>query len=180
MEVVARLKYGETLGDRVIKVNHAGEHGAINIYRGQLLVCRVTAPQLVSELRDFLEHEYRHREIFVRELQRRAKRRCRSYHLCGVGGLILGIVTGLCGPSAVASTTTAVENVVLQHLNTQLRQLRDVDSEAYQGIFSIVEDERSHQDRAALRYRQGSFWPRVISPVVAAATEAVIWLGMRL
>jgi ubiquinone biosynthesis monooxygenase Coq7 len=180
MELAARLKDGETLGDRVMKVNHAGEHGAISIYRGQLLVCRVTAPQLMSELRDFLDHEYRHREIFARELQRRAKHRCRSYHLCGVGGFILGIATGLCGPSAVASTTAAVENVVLQHLSAQLRQLRDVDSKAYQAISSIVDDEQSHHDRSALRYRQGSFWPRVISPVVATATEAVIWLGMRL
>jgi ubiquinone biosynthesis monooxygenase Coq7 len=33
MEVTARLAADETLGDRVIKVNHAGEHGAVNIYR---------------------------------------------------------------------------------------------------------------------------------------------------
>jgi len=41
MELAASLKSGETVGDRVMKVNHAGEHGAINIYRGQLLVCRL-------------------------------------------------------------------------------------------------------------------------------------------
>jgi hypothetical protein len=39
MELIARLSHDETLGDRVLKVNHAGEHGAVNIYRGQRLAC---------------------------------------------------------------------------------------------------------------------------------------------
>jgi hypothetical protein len=40
MEIIARLAADETPGDRIIKVNHAGEHGAVNIYRAQLLACR--------------------------------------------------------------------------------------------------------------------------------------------
>src|SRR5215210_4119398 len=180
MGLVARLKRAETLGDRIVKVNHAGEHGAINIYRGQLLVSRLTAPALVSELRGFLAHECRHREVFAGELERRRKGRCRSYHLCGVGGFILGVVTGLCGQSAVAATTVAVEREVLRHLDAQLIQLRDSDPQAFEAVSSIVADERLHHDQAALESRQGSSWPRIIMPVVSSATEAVIWLGMRL
>lgn len=48
------------LGNRIIKVDHAGEHGAINIYTGQMLVARVTAPDLLEELREFRSHEMRH------------------------------------------------------------------------------------------------------------------------
>ena len=40
----ANLNPHETPGDRVVKVNHAGEHGAVNIYRGRLLLARLTAP----------------------------------------------------------------------------------------------------------------------------------------
>src|SRR5882672_10449042 len=120
MELIARLDPGESLGDRVLKVNHAGEHGAVNIYRGQALACRLRAPSLISSLREFQGHEEGHRALFWAELQRRGRRRCRSYHICGVGGFFLGAITGVLGPSAVAATTVAVERVVLRHLESQL------------------------------------------------------------
>ncbi len=92
MEVIARLTADETLGDPIIKVNHAGEHGAVNIYRAQLLASWWRKSNLESELREFLEHEKRHRAIFAAELARRRRRRCRSYWLCGIGGFVLGAV----------------------------------------------------------------------------------------
>ena len=51
-EKTARLGFGETLGDRVLKVDHAGEHGAVNIYRGQLTACRYRDPALRRKLDD--------------------------------------------------------------------------------------------------------------------------------
>ncbi|WP_460554252.1 demethoxyubiquinone hydroxylase family protein [Comamonas piscis] len=55
---------------RVLKVNHAGEHGAVNIYAAQILVARWTAPSLVPTLQAFKAHEESHRTIFWDELQR--------------------------------------------------------------------------------------------------------------
>lgn len=72
--------------DRYLKVNHAGEHGAICIYTAQIHVARLTAPSMVSELVEFRSHELRHRSIFLAELRRRNRPRCRSYWLCGAGG----------------------------------------------------------------------------------------------
>src|SRR5262249_42247700 len=123
MALAARLKLGETLGDRILKVNHAGEHGAVNIYRAQILVSRWLTPSIVSELREVLGHEMRHRALFGEQLARRGARRCRSYHACGLGGFLLGLLTGPCGRAAVAATTAAVESVVLRHLDAQLRDL---------------------------------------------------------
>jgi 3-demethoxyubiquinol 3-hydroxylase len=57
MEIIARLAADETLGDRIIKVNHAGEHGAVNIYWAQLLACWWRKSDLKFELREFLDHE---------------------------------------------------------------------------------------------------------------------------
>ena len=104
----ARLSAGEELGDRVLKVNHAGEHGAVNIYAGQRLVGRITAPSLLPQLREFQSHEEKHRAIFAGELERRGLRRCRSYTLCAVGGYVLGCVTALCGRSAIAAAARCV------------------------------------------------------------------------
>ena len=180
MELTARLSPGESLADRILKVNHAGEHGAVNIYRGQALMCRLRARRLLEELREFQSHEERHRALFWAELQRRGRRRCRSYHFCGLGGFFLGAITGLLGPSAVAATTVAVERVVLRHLAAQLEVLEGMDAKAHAAVVAIVQEEREHHDRAALEARQGGFWPRVLMPVVSASTEMVIWLGMRM
>lgn len=103
------------LARRFIKVDHAGEHGAVCIYSGQIVVARLTAPDLVGELEEFRQHERRHREVFRLEMARRGWARCRSYWLCGVGGLALGLITGLLGSRAIAATTVAVERVVRRH-----------------------------------------------------------------
>lgn len=177
----ARSHAGSTvLGDRVLKVNHAGEHGAVHIYLGQEFACRWRDPALREELAEFRTHEESHRAIFAAELARRGVARCRTYQLCAVGGLALGLVSGLCGRASIAATTVAVERVVLRHLAHQLQVLRDSDPDAVRAIEAIIADEQSHHDRAAMEPRQGIFWPRVIKPVVSGLTEAVIWIGMKL
>lgn len=102
MQLSARVLAADGLGGRIVKVNHAGENGAVNIYAGQLLFARFTAPSLVEELREFRSHEMAHREIFRAELERRGVRRCRSYLLCGLGGYVLGLITGAFGRGAIA------------------------------------------------------------------------------
>lgn len=168
------------LGSRILKVNHAGENGAIHIYSGQIFMARLTAPSLVAELRDFRSHEEAHRGIFQDALARRGTPRCRSYFLCALGGHVLGLVTGLFGRSAIAATTVAVERVVLRHLQQQLAALRGKDDAAVEAITKIVADEQQHHDRSASHLATDEFWPRLLGPVVAASTESVIWLGMRL
>lgn len=169
-----------TFAERVLKVNHAGEHGAINIYAAQIAVARLTAPSLVAELREFKAHEQQHRAIFWSELQRRGVHRCRSYWLCGIGGFLLGLITALFGRRAIAATTAAVERVVLGHLQKQLQSLKGQDDAAVTAISRIVAEETLHLEQSESHLVAGRFWPKVIMPIVAASTESVIWLGMRL
>jgi 3-demethoxyubiquinol 3-hydroxylase len=176
----ARLKRGESLGDRIVKVDHAGEHGAVCIYSAQIAVSRWRSPRLVPELQQFLAHEQRHRRIFTEELARRGRSRCRSYHLCGLGGLILGLLTGLAGPQAIHATTAAIERVVLLHMTAQLAELAGIDGQAHAALKVIIEDEQSHHDQAEAQKSAGNLWVRLIDPVVRVSTEVVIWLGMKL
>lgn len=169
-----------SFAERVLKVNHAGENGAVHIYAGQMAVARWTAPDLVPELKEFKSHEERHRRVFHDALNGRGLRRCRSYWLCGLGGFVLGIASAALGRSAIAATTVAVERVVLGHLKEQLLKLAGQDEQAVAAIASIVAEEQEHHDRSAVQMAAGRFWPALLSPVVAASTETVIWLGMRL
>jgi len=180
MELSARVLAVDGLGGRILKVNHAGENGAVHIYAGQIFFARLTAPSLVEELRRFKEHEEGHRRIFWEEMQRRGARRCRSYILCGFGGLTLGLITGLFGRGAIAATTVAVERVVLSHLWRQLVALGNGDEGAARAVRAIVAEEQEHHDRAEVHSQASRLWLRVLAPVVAASTELVIWSGMRL
>ncbi|MEO8375872.1 MAG: demethoxyubiquinone hydroxylase family protein [Sphingomonas bacterium] len=180
MTLVARLAFGETLGDRVMKVDHAGEHGAICIYRAQRWMARWTAPDMIAEITGFLEHERRHRAIFGTELARRGRGRCRSFLACGLGGFVLGAVTGLLGRDAIAATTRAIETVVLRHMQEQVAELDGIDPQAVTALRDIIGDEQAHHDASEARLGRGAIWSAILDPVVAGSTEAVIWMGMRL
>ena len=165
--------------NRILKVNHAGEHGAVHIYAGQILIARFTAPAMLAELREFKAHEEKHRALFAAELQRRECRPCRSAFLCAAGGLVLGIVTGLFGRHAIAATTVAVERVVLRHLQTQLAALTNTDNTAAAVIAAIVAEEQLHHDQSATHLDKLTLCSKSLQTMVSGATEAVIWTGMR-
>ena len=171
---------GMELGSRILRVNHAGEQGAICIYTGQLLVASLTAPSMRGELLEFREDERRHRHIFHEELVRRGKRRCRSYWFCAAGGFALGVLTGLLGRRAIAATTLVVERVVLHHLEWQIAELSGRDVAAVAAIQAIIADEREHHDSSRDTSQENSILSRILITIVSFGTEAVIWLGMRL
>lgn len=165
---------------RIIKVNHAGEHGAVNIYAGQIAMARLRARFLLPELSEFKSHEERHRSIFARELKRRGLPRCRSYWLCGLGGYVLGCLTGAMGVRCIATATVAVERVVLRHLQQQLLAIGTTDPAATAAISAILTEEQQHHDQSAARIHHAGMMDRVTGSVISAATEAVIWIGMRI
>jgi ubiquinone biosynthesis monooxygenase Coq7 len=161
-------------------VNHAGEFGAVNIYRAQLLVARLIMPSLVPQLEEFIAHERRHLETFADVLRVRRIPRCKSYWFCGLGGFALGLLTSVFGRSGIMACTAAVETVVTGHLVEQLTFLESQgDWEGAAAVRSIVADEEEHK---ALGIAQGRDSPifEPLGAVVAVATSSVIWLGMRL
>lgn len=165
---------------RIIKVNHAGEFGAVNIYRAQILVAYVTAPSIVSTLREFLSHEKRHLKIFQEVLTKRGIPRCRSYWFCGMGGYVLGVITALLGRPGIMACTAAVETVVTEHLVKQVDHLRNErDIEALNAVRAIVADELSHQETGIAEGRSSILY-KPVTIVVSWATSFVIWLGMKL
>ena len=165
--------------EKMIKVDHAGENGAVNIYRAQYLAASIRCPRLKPQLKHFQQHEEEHREIFRTYLDSVGVRRCVSYHLNGLGGFSLGLVTGLIGPSAVAATTYAVENVVLEHLEHQLDYLKDAEPEAFAAVSAIYEDEKAHHDQAKAQMQADKLLSKILVRVVRTCTEGVIWFGMR-
>lgn len=173
------MRPAQTKSEKMIKVDHAGENGAVNIYRAQKLVARLRAPSLLEELIDFQKHEEHHRDIFADYLKTRSIRRCVSYHLCGLGGFALGMITGIIGKQAIFATTYAVENVVLQHLKHQMEYLEGTDDVAFNCVNEIFIDEQQHHDTARDNLDTDSILSRLLIRIVKLCTEAVIRFGMR-
>lgn len=167
------------LANRIIKVNHAGEFGAVNIYRAQIVIGEIFRRSYTPLLKELIEHERAHLATFGEILANRGIPRCRSYWLCGIGGWCLGFMTSLLGRRGVMACTAAVENVVLGHLQRQLQYLEGRDSAAHAAIASIVADEEAHRDVGETEGGNNP-WYKPVRFVVAQATELVIWLGMKL
>ncbi len=168
-----------TLGNRILRVDHAGEQGAICVYRAQWLVAGLTAPSMRDRLADFLVHEKRHRSMFGAALMQRGLKRAGSYWLCSAGGYALGAATGLLGRGSIAATTMAMESVVVRHLKQQRAALATDDPAVADLIASIVEDEALQHDRSLDAIDTDSAWLRAVAWIVRKATGAAIWLGMR-
>lgn len=176
------LRPAQTTPERMIKVDHAGENGAVNIYRAQKIGAGLYAffgrADLRPRLAHFQDHEEEHRAIFARYLREASVRRCVSYHLCGLGGWMLGLVTGLMGARAIHATTYAVESVVLEHLNHQLDHLGSEDIRARDCVAKIYEDELSHHDAGQAGMGESGL-QRLLVTIVKACTSSVIAFGMR-
>lgn len=163
----------------MIKVDHAGENGAVNIYRAQAIGARVFARALVPDIHENQAHEEDHRRIFASQLESWGVRRCVSFHLCGIGGFALGLVSGFMGEQAIHATTFAVEHVVLEHLETQLEYLESADADAFACVAAILKDEQEHHDHAQAHLQTNNWLNRVLIFIVRLSTEGVIRFGMR-
>lgn len=162
---------------RILKVNHAGEYGAIRIYRAQIWVARRLYPDAVAFLEETLGHEINHCAMFRNAMPQRAARPCRAAFLWGNGGLILGFLTALMGRQGIWICTAAVEGAVHKHLDDQLFFLRDKDPELHALIDAIQAEELHHLNYAEERIVSTSWWARWLSAFIAAATDVVIWLS---
>lgn len=162
---------------RILKVNHAGEHGAIRIYTGQLRIASLAAPDLVSFLTETRDQEIRHAEAFRQAMPIRQARPCRAMWIWGLGGYALGMGTALLGRRAIWVCTAAVEATVHRHLDDQLRYLAHRDSELHGIIADIQAEEVQHLNTALQALGPASRVDRILARSISLLTEAVIWLS---
>ncbi|CAM6032134.1 unnamed protein product [Sphagnum compactum] len=106
---------------QMLRVNQAGELTACSIYRGQLAVLgRTSSGPLIEKM---LDQEKGHLDGFNHKCIEMDARPTLLSPLCSIGGWILGAGTALVGRECAMACTEAVENVVGDHYNNQLRTL---------------------------------------------------------
>jgi ubiquinone biosynthesis monooxygenase Coq7 len=165
-----------TIG-RIVKVNHAGEYGAIRIYSAQIKASAKRYPEIVAALADMLAHEKKHCAAFAAAMPQRNTRPCRVMTFWGFGGWLLGFLTAQMGRQAIWVCTAAVEGAVHRHLDEQLEFLAQRDVELHRIILEIREEELSHLHYAETHIESNTRSYRLLSRIIADATEVLIWLS---
>lgn len=137
----------------MIRVNHAGERGAIKIYEGQLKALQFfnKDPELQSTLKDMRDHELEHLKFFENQIIERKVRPTALLPLWDVLGTALGFGTALLGKKATALCTSAVEEIIGGHYGEQIDILsKDYkeEKELKEKFIKFREEELEHKNTA--------------------------------
>jgi ubiquinone biosynthesis monooxygenase Coq7 len=134
---------------RMIRVDHAGEFGALRIYEGQLAVlgARAKNRRAVAAIRQMAAQEARHLERFERLVNERRVRPTALSPAWRVAGFALGAATALMGARAAMACTASVEEVIDEHYARQVERL-DADPELKAAVTEFRVDELAHRDEA--------------------------------
>jgi ubiquinone biosynthesis monooxygenase Coq7 len=134
----------------MIRVDHAGEFGALRIYEGQLAVLARSARTStgIEAIKRMAEQERAHFDALSELVQDRAVRPTALEPIWHVAGFALGAATALMGERAAMACTVAVEDVIDEHYTTQIERLGDYDPELKRALVKFHKDECEHRDEA--------------------------------
>ena len=161
---------------QILRVDHAGELGAVHIYRGQRTVMAAARGRSgISEQLEQLEgHEARHLARFDALLTERRVRPTLLAPLWRAAGFALGAGTALMGEKAVHACTEAVESVIEQHYASQIRELETRAPGLATELATFRDEEIAHKDQAvALGARQAPGY-RLLASLIGAGCRAAI------
>lgn len=158
--------------ERDLRSDHAGEAGAVQIYRGILAVARD------ESVRDFARHHLRTERSHLERIESLlpVPKRSRLLPLWRIAGFLTGFVPAVLGPRAVYATIDAVESFVDHHYQSQIDRLSQ--DGIYPEVRRLLEDcrldEVDHRDDARNRLRAPDgllvrLWRRLVSGGSAAA-----------
>ena len=143
-------KTNKKLLEEFIRVDHAGERGAIKIYEGQLLALKTIMKneELKAKIEEMKVHEEEHAEFFENEIKKRNIKPTKFLPLWDLLGLGLGFGSTILGNKAAMLCTASVEEVIDEHYQNQINKLEDDEKTLKKKIIKFREDELHHKDIA--------------------------------
>lgn len=146
-----------------LRTDHAGESGAVMIYRGILAVSRD------AEVRHFAQRHLATETGHLAEIEPLLSRRQRSrlLPLWRIAGWLTGALPALAGPRAVYATIEAVETFVDHHYAEQIESIDRQDPAGTHPSMRALRvllqtcrsDEIAHRDEAAVLFAGGGHPP---------------------
>jgi len=141
--------------EEFIRVDHAGERGAIKIYEGQLLALStiIEDESLKKTIEEMKIHEKEHCDFFEKEIKKRKIKPTKFLPLWDLLGVGLGFGSTILGKKAAMLCTASVEEVIDKHYQNQIDQLGSEEKELKEKITKFREDELHHKNIA---YEKGA------------------------
>ena len=141
--------------EEFIRVDHAGERGAVKIYEGQLLALNtfVKDENLKKTIEEMKIHEKEHCQFFENEIKIRKIKPTKFLPLWDLLGVGLGFGSTLLGKKAAMLCTASVEEVIDKHYQNQISELENDEKELKSKIIKFRDDEIHHKDIA---YKEGA------------------------
>ena len=138
-----------------IRVDHAGERGAIKIYEGQLLALNtfINDDNLKKKIEEMKIHEKEHCDYFENEIKKRNIEPTKFLPLWDILGVALGFGTTILGKKAAMLCTASVEEVIDEHYSNQIKELKIDEKKLKEKIIKFREDELHHKNIA---YEEGA------------------------
>ncbi len=168
----------DELIERIIRVDHAGEFGAVRIYEGQYAVLKNSED--AATIQHMKEQEEVHRAKFEELLTERRVRPTILSPFWHVAGFALGAGTALLGKEAAMACTEAVEEVIDEHYLHQLEQLGDDEAELKDTIKKFRDEEIEHRDIAREKGAAEAPGYELLTTAVKGGSRLAIWLSSRI
>jgi ubiquinone biosynthesis monooxygenase Coq7 len=173
----------QTTGDieTMIRVDHAGEYGAVRIYEGQLAVlgARASSAKTAATIRHMAAQEQEHLRAFDTLINERRVRPTALEPVWRVAGYALGAATALMGEKAAMACTAAVEEVIDEHYAQQIERL-DGDPALKKKIEDFRADEIAHKNEAIAQGAEDAPGYKLLSETIKAGCRLAIKLSERL
>ena len=149
------MKNSRNKVEEFIRVDHAGERGAVKIYEGQLLALNtfVKDENLKKTIEEMKVHEKEHCDFFENEIKKRNIKPTKFLPLWDLLGVGLGFGSTILGKKAAMLCTASVEEVIDEHYQNQINFLDSDEKELKKKIIKFREDELHHKDIA---YNEGA------------------------
>jgi 3-demethoxyubiquinol 3-hydroxylase len=161
----------------MIRVDQAGEYGAVRIYEGQLAV--TGRGRARDEIRRMAEQEKRHLTEFETLMRARRVRPTALQPVWHVAGYLLGAATGLLGERAAMACTVAVEETIDAHYAGQVAELGDDEAGLRETVEVFRREELEHRDTALAHEAERAPGYRLLTAIVRTGCRAAIRLSER-
>ena len=160
----------------MLRVDHAGEYGAVAIYRGQQAVFRQSpaTQDMAEELLGMEQEEQKHLDAFDELLVKHRVRPTALLPLWKAMGYGLGIATALMGRRAAHACTESVETVIEGHYAEQAEAARPTHPDLADTFAEFREDELHHRDTAIAGGAREAPLYRTLATTIRAGCLAAI------
>ena len=166
--------------EAMIRVDHAGEYGAVRIYEGQLAVLGNSNSQAAGAIRHMAAQEQRHLKTFDALVNERRVRPTALEPVWRVAGFALGAATAMLGEKAAMACTAAVEEVIDEHYAAQIERLGDSDPALKETVEDFRAEEIAHRDAALAHGAEEAPGYRFLSEAIKAGCRVAIALSEKI